>query len=161
MNFKLLKTILSLLLFAVLGTAGFAGEHLAPDVADFLLAIRQVESGDRYDCPPGPVGEQGPYQFKRDVWYQHTRENFRLARSRYADEVALMHYRWLKERLRKNDLEVSPWNLAAAWNAGVSAVVSQRIPRGTRDYANRVANLVRADAELRRRLTPVIKIASL
>jgi hypothetical protein len=72
-----------------------------------------------------------------------------------------MHYRWLKERLRKNDLEVSPWNLAAAWNAGVSAVVSQRIPRGTRDYANRVANLVRADAELRRRLTPVIKIASL
>src|ERR1700689_1036405 len=38
----------------------------------FLRAIRQVESGDRCDGPPGRHGELGAYQFRRQVWHRYT-----------------------------------------------------------------------------------------
>jgi hypothetical protein len=128
-------------------------------VSDFLYAIRQVESGGRYDAPVGRLGELGAYQFRREVWFQHTCAPFSQARTAFADEVAARHYRWIGDSLRAAGLPLTPWNLAAAWNCGVTGVRTGRIPRKTRDYAFRVQNIVEHEAELLRTLTAQFKIA--
>lgn len=112
-----------------------------PAVEDFLYAIRQVESGDRYDGPAGPGGELGPYQFRRGVWHQYTDAPFSGARTPMADDIATKHFWSTVRRLRIHGLEATAWNIAAAWNSGIRAVLSGRIPRSTRDYAMRVVNL--------------------
>ena len=130
-----------------------------PFLSDFLFAIRQVETGDRYDGPPGSRGELGAYQFRRQVWAMHTRVPFSEARTPYADEVAEKHYLWIAESLRSSGVADTAWNCAAAWNCGVDRVLSGRIPRNTRDYAQRVQNIIDDKAGLRRSLTPEFHIA--
>jgi len=120
--------------------------------ADFLRATRQVESGDRYNAPPGRNGELGAYQFRRQVWRRYTRAPFSAARTRLADRIAARHYAWIRERLEAAGFSPSFWNIAAAWNSGVRAVCSGRIPRSTRDYATRVENLASEEAGARRSL---------
>lgn len=132
----------------------------ATRVDDVLYAIRQVESGDRYfDCPIGRHGEQGPYQFRREVWRQYTRAPFRQARTGLADTVALRHYSWLLQELQRGGLEPTVWQVAAAWNGGVEAVLSGRLAPATRDYANRVVNIVESEVRLRAALTPTYRVA--
>jgi hypothetical protein len=109
--------------------------------ADFLRATRQVESGDRYNAPPGRNGELGAYQFRRQVWRRYTRAPFSAARTPLADRIAARHYAWIRQRLEAAGFSPTYWNIAAAWNGGVRAVCSGRIPRSTRDYATRVQNL--------------------
>jgi hypothetical protein len=60
---------------------------------------------------------------------------------RYSDHVAVQHYNWLCERLVKNGLEPSVYNVALAWNAGLYATVRGRAPRRSHDYAMRVGNI--------------------
>jgi hypothetical protein len=60
---------------------------------------------------------------------------------RYSDHVAVQHYNWLCERLVKNGLEPSVYNVALAWNAGLHATVRGRAPRRSHDYAMRVGNI--------------------
>lgn len=130
---------------------------------DFLYAIRMVETGDVYNCKPGRRGEQGPYQFRREVWTRYTSAPFADARTPFADQVALEHYQWIVSRLRSNGLSPSPWRIAAAWNGGLKAVISGRVPRATRDYASRVVNLIEDQQSIRAALTPryQIQLASL
>ncbi len=150
-----MKLTLAALLPILTAACGAAPVSLpTPLATDFLYAIRQVESGDRYDCPAGPKGELGAYQFRSKVWYQHTSEPFSAARTRYADTVAGLHLDWIASSLRSAGVEPSTWNMAAAWNSGVGSVRSGRIPHSTRDYASRVENLVGSEIELRRSLTP-------
>jgi len=125
---------------------------------DFLYAIRMVESGDNYNCPPGRFGEQGPYQFRREVWNQYTRAPFARARTGYADQVALEHYQWIVSRLKSNGMTPSPWRIAAAWNGGVESVISGRVPRASRSYATRVVNLVEDQQSIRAAMTPRYRI---
>ena len=157
MTLKFPLLLLALASFCRAASAEVASSATADDV---LYAIRQVESGDRYDGPPGSRGELGAYQFRRQVWYQHTREPFDQARTAYADKVAADHYRWIAGQLSSAGLTPTPWNIAAAWNSGLTAVRSQRIPRSTRDYANRVDNLVHEKVALRQALTPHFRIAA-
>jgi len=125
---------------------------------DFLYAIRMVETGNVYDCKPGRLGEQGPYQFRHEVWTRYTSAPFADARTPYADQVALQHYQWIVTRLRSNGLSPSPWRIAAAWNGGVEAVISGRVRRATRDYASRVVNLIEDQQSIRAALTPRYRI---
>ena len=121
------------------------------------LSIRhpaKVELGNRYDGPVWTLhGELGAYQFRREVWFQHTREPFSEARTAFADEIAARHYQWIT-----NQLICPPASRSAAWN--LAAALEQRSrrrqprphsTRSTRDYANRVRNL---DAEPCRNLRP-------
>jgi hypothetical protein len=125
---------------------------------DFLYAIRMVETGDVYNCKPGRLGEQGPYQFRREVWTHYTSAPFADARTPFADQVALEHYQWLAYRLKSNGLTPTPWRIAAAWNGGVEAVISGRVPRASRDYASRVVNLIEDQQSMRTALTPKYQI---
>jgi hypothetical protein len=109
--------------------------------SDTLQAIHLVEN-PRDLTRAGPAGELGAYQFRQTTWAQHTTRPFRDALIRaYSDEVAVAHYEWLRAGLKRNGLEVTSYNIALAWNAGLSAVVKGRIPRAARFYAERVNNL--------------------
>lgn len=106
-----------------------------------LEAIHQVEN-PRNVTRPGPAGELGAYQFRPATWAQHTDRPFRDALDRrWADLVAARHYDWLCERLAKNGLEPSVYNVALAWNAGLTATVRGVAPRRSHAYAIRVGNL--------------------
>ena len=136
-----MKEKLLFLAFASFGALGCpASETQAPP--DFLHAIRLVESGDRYDTPPGRGGEVGPYQFRSLVWRRYTTAPLAAASTPLADKVASRHYCWIARSLRRRGVEASAWNVAAAWNSGLRSVLSGRIPSSTRDYADRVVNLI-------------------
>lgn len=107
----------------------------------FLYAIRQVETGDN-PAKVGRHGELGAYQFRRATWEQHTTTPFAWARNPIAAmTVAEAHYEWLKARLRLAGVSPTPYRLALAWNAGVSAAIHRHPPKASVDYANRVDNL--------------------
>lgn len=116
--------------------------------ADTLQAINWVENPS--DSPrPGKCGELGAYQFRAATWQMHTERPFTDAIKRQcSDEVAVLHYEWLKNTLTKAGVEATPYNIALAWNAGVGAVIRGRAPAVSHDYAQRVTNLV---ADLRSR----------
>jgi len=116
---------------------------------DFLYAIREVETGNCYNAPTGSCGEEGAYQFKRNVWSQHTQVSFKKARTHYSDTVALAHYHWIIKRLTNAHMKPSIQKIAAAWNCGVTAVIRGKIPHSTKDYAERVNNLALDHAQTR------------
>ena len=106
-----------------------------------LEAIHQIEN-PRNLTRPGPAGELGAYQFRAATWAQHTRRPFSDALDRrWSDLVAALHHDWLCERLVRNGLEPSVYNVALAWNAGLSATVRGRAPRRSHEYAVRVGNI--------------------
>ena len=114
----------------------------ASDRWETLQAIHWVENPTE-STRPGPFGELGAYHFRRTTWQMHTKEPFHLANHRAtADKVAVEHYEWLRRGLIRNGIEASSYNIALAWNAGLTAVVKGRIPAASRSYASRVTNLV-------------------
>jgi hypothetical protein len=73
----------------------------------------------------------------------HTAKPFSLATQRAAaDEVAVIHYEWIKRTLEQSGVVGNSFNIAMAWNCGVEAVLSGRAPNVSYNYAERVANLV-------------------
>lgn len=124
------------------------GSLFGSDRWETLQAINWVEN-PRNSSKPGPNGELGPYQFREPTWKMHTSTPFSLATQReHSDEVAIKHYEWLRKGLVRNGLEPTSYNIAMAWNAGLSAVVNGRVGPKTRGYAGQVVNLVE---ELNRR----------
>jgi hypothetical protein len=135
--------ILSCLIALALGLPTLA---VAAERTQVLRAIHQVENPHNR-TQPGPRGELGAYQFRRSTWFMHSQEPFSRANDRTAsDAVAAMHYEWIKRGLVKAGMEPSAYNIALAWNGGLQAVTSRRVPASSRRYATRVANLV-AEAE--------------
>lgn len=106
-----------------------------------LQAIHWVEN-PRNSPKAGPCGELGAYQFREKTWKMHTQVPFKLAVNRsHSDEVAVRHYEWIKRGLVRAGLPVTPYNVALAWNGGLTATIKGRVPAATRDYAERVNNL--------------------
>ena len=122
--------------------AGFTGSSAhADDRWATLQAIHTLENP--YDVQtPGPDGELGPYQFREATWRRYTAEPFSRALDRdMSDAVAIRHYEWLKRGLARHGLPATPYNIALAWNGGLSAVLSGRPSSAAVDYAERAANL--------------------
>lgn len=138
---------LGLVMMAMVALLG-ARPARASERWETLEAIHRLENP--YDSPkPGRYGELGAYQFREMTWRMHTQVPFSMALDRrVSDEVAISHYEWLKRRLERNGLAVTPYNIAMAWNAGAQAVVRGRVPASTRWYAERAQNIV---GELKRR----------
>ncbi|MSU69834.1 MAG: hypothetical protein EXS39_03475 [Opitutaceae bacterium] len=124
-------------------------ESAAAERWETLQAIHWVENPHNQQAP-GPCGELGAYQFRRETWRMYSLQPFAAALDRRcSDEVAVRHYEWIKSGLVRHGLRPTIYNIAMAWNAGLSAVVKDRAPASSRDYAARVSNLA---ADLRSRL---------
>lgn len=135
-----ISRVLGLLGFVFLFSCLFS-EVRATTRWETLEAIHCVEN-PRNRQTPGPCGELGAYQFRADTWRMYTSRPFSEALDRRrSDEVAVRHYDWLKAALERNGVEASVFNIALAWNAGVSAVVNGRVPSVSRAYASRVQNI--------------------
>lgn len=107
-----------------------------------LEAIHQVEN-PKNTMRIGRRGELGPYQFRPVVWRAYSQKPFSLAADQAeAQVVAEAHYDWIKRGLERNKLEVTPYHIGLAWNAGLQATVNSRTSTQSRYYAQRVANLV-------------------
>lgn len=108
-----------------------------------LQAIHWVEN-PRNSSRPGPCGELGAYQFRETTWRMHSQVPFSRAIERaHSDAVAVKHYEWIKRGLGRAGMEVTPYNIALAWNGGLAATVRGRVPPAARDYAERVSNIAK------------------
>ena len=136
------KQLTSLLLIMTTVFTAFTIKAEASDRWETLRAINWVENPTN-QTRVGRFGELGPYQFRPATWRMHTDKPFRLAIQREeADAVAIKHYEWIKRTFEGAGIEVTPFNIALAWNSGVDAVLSGRSPSASYNYAERVANLV-------------------
>lgn len=134
------RVLLISLLCSALG--GFLPLARPLERAETLQAINWVENPTNH-TRRGSRGELGPYQFRVQTWRLHTARPFSLATVRaHADEVAVKHYEWIKVQLAKAGIDPSPFNIALAWNSGVNAVLTGRVPTVSYHYAERVTNLV-------------------
>lgn len=89
------------------------------DEQALLRAIAQRETGN--DARKiGPMGERSRYQFTRDTWRLHSRLAFAWATddTALADQVALVHLRYLQSVLRVHRQPQDAAHLAAAWHYG-------------------------------------------
>lgn len=106
-----------------------------------LQAIHQLENPNN-STRPGRFGELGAYQFRSSTWRMHTNVPFQQAINReISDTVAVRHYEWLKRGLEAAKMPATPYNIALAWNGGLSAAISGRAPQRAHDYASRASNL--------------------
>jgi hypothetical protein len=116
--------------------------HARPvELAILADCLALVESGARGDAAVGPAGEIGRYQLSLAVWIQHRpAAHFALARDPVtARVVALEHLTWLSRHIRA--VEPTAYDLALAWNAGLTAAALGRLLPCHRNFAQRVANL--------------------
>src|SRR6188768_2472999 len=151
-NMKCLLTRFLLLAAAL----AFTIEARADDRWETLRAINWVENPTNH-TRVGKFGEMGPYQFRSGTWRMHTRRPFSQAIQREAaDEVAVLHYEWIKDNLERAGVDASPFNIAMAWNSGVNNVIRGRAPSVSYNYAQRVVNLVHTFKEQQPQGTPVI-----
>lgn len=128
-------------LFVVILVSSFGTLALASDRWETLRAINMVENPTN-QTGYGSKGELGPYQFRSSTWRMHSSKPFRMANDRAtADQVAVIHYEWIKNRLKSAGIDANNYNIAMAWNCGISAVINGRVPMQTYHYAERVNNL--------------------
>jgi hypothetical protein len=122
-----------------------------------LEAIHTVENPSN-SSRPGRFGELGAYQFRASTWKMHSGRPFGEAIDRSAsDEVAILHYEWLKNTLAQAGVDPTSYNIALAWNAGANAVIKGRVSSASRDYASRVSNIatsLRASSQIAAALSP-------
>jgi len=117
-----------------------------------LEAIHSLENPSNRRSP-GPCGELGAYQFRAATWHQYSAKPFSAALNRQAsDDVAVRYYEWLKTQVERAGYPATSYNIALAWNGGLTAV-SGRATRAVRDYAERAANLA-ADYDQRTASSP-------
>lgn len=129
-------------LLLLVSVIAFTINASADDRWETLRAINMVENPTN-QTKVGRFGELGPYQFRPTTWRMHTNKPFSMAVQRQAaDEVAVMHYEWIKRTLERAGVDASPFNIAMAWNSGMGNVLSGRAPEVSFDYADRVTNLV-------------------
>jgi hypothetical protein len=132
----LLRSVALAAFFGLSSAAALASSRWAT-----LEAIHQLENPTD-SSRPGPYGELGAYQFRREVWVKYTRLPFSKALDRTtSDAVAVRHYEWLKVQLSQAGIQPTTYNIALAWNGGVSGVVRDTAPFRARDYAERAATL--------------------
>jgi hypothetical protein len=118
-----------------------AGKAKAASRWETLEAIHAIENPSN-SPKPGRFGELGAYQFRQTTWTMYSRRPFSDATNRHhSDEVAVLHYEWIKTTLGRAGIEASTYNIALAWNAGASAVIGDRVSHASRDYASRVENI--------------------
>jgi hypothetical protein len=110
-----------------------------------LRAIRERETGNRWDGPPGKLGELGAYQFRKETWMELSKEPHSSARNpKIGNKVAGMFLNKIKDAYERHGIPITAYNCALAWNGGISSVVSNRVTPAAKNYAQAVHNLTGA-----------------
>lgn len=143
MSFIINTTKVRRLCFFAMAACGFSALAVGAKAQSrwaTLEAIHSLENPTNRRSP-GPCGELGAYQFRSATWHQYSQRPFYAALDRQAsDDVAVRYYNWLKTQIERAGYPATTYNVALAWNGGLSAV-SGRATRSARDYAERAANL--------------------
>jgi len=112
-----------------------------PDAA-FLRAIKERETGNKWNGPAGKAGELGAYQFKESTWKELSSLPHKEARNpKAADAVAVKFLEKIKAEYKKNGIPVTPYTCALAWNGGIGSVVKDNVSKQAREYGEAVNNL--------------------
>lgn len=107
-----------------------------------VSVLSWVESPRGPGVMPGPAGETGDWQLTPAVRQDRGRE-LRARGERVTDEtLARAQVVWIDRELRRHGMTPTPYAIAEAWNAGLTATVEHRVPAASRDFADRVRNLV-------------------
>ena len=128
--------------FFVLPATAAATDHIK-----MLECIAQLETGTvnmRRPCAKiGAKGERSAWQISPAVWRVYCASPFPRASSdaKLGLTVAVAHLHWLRLALERAGTPATPYNLALAWNAGLSAALSGKVPAGAHDYAARFVAL--------------------
>ena len=102
-------------------------------------AIRVVEdSGER---ERGNANEWGFWQHTPAVWKMHSDMIQWNAPESEQRRVARAHVAYLAKRLEAAGVKATPYMIALAYGAGLSAAVGNSASPEKRDYANRAANI--------------------
>lgn len=105
-----------------------------PMLAVFLRAVALVETGGDA-AAIGARGERGAYAMLPVVVAQH---------GGHGSAEAAREVRRIERALQARGVDPLPFNVALAWNAGVTGATTGRAPERSYDYARRVVNLMEA-----------------
>jgi hypothetical protein len=141
---KSLQVFVSLLFVATGLSAGVISMTPAAPVSDDILlsAIAEVETGNN-SAMVGHSGERTRLQIAPETWvrFSHVPHAAAASHPQETDRVARAYLASIRTRLKSRGLPITPFFIAAAWNAGPGW---SSLPSSTIAYAERVANLVAA-----------------
>jgi hypothetical protein len=136
-SFKTLRRVALVLCVWLAGS----GAAQAASRSATLEAIHHLENPQN-SSRPGKFGELGAYQFRYTTWRLHTSLPHRDALDRrVSDIIAVQHYEYLKGKLEAANRPATTYNIALAWNGGLTAAIKGTAPKAARAYAQRAANL--------------------
>jgi len=124
--------------------------HLAALEIDAACLADALRVREGYRGRPGALGEAGPYQLREITWRQHMQSSSDIAERlpfgwaidpRLSRICALRHIAWLAAQLEARGVPATPFNVAAAWNAGLDRYITGRAPERAYRYASDVEAL--------------------
>lgn len=116
-------------------------------VAALVIALAAVETPHGVPALPGPAGETGRWQLTPAV-RRDRGADLRARGEAVTDEaVAAEQVRWLMRELKAAGVDPLPFNVALAWNCGLSRTLSGKAPERSFDFAGRVTHLVQVSMQ--------------
>lgn len=115
-------------------------------VAIMVAVLPLVETPNGVPARPGPFGETGRWQLTDDVRHDRGAE-LRARGEAITDEaIAREQVRWLARQLVAHGIDPSPFNVALAWNAGLTRVLEAKAPERAYRFARKVERLTKERA---------------
>lgn len=109
-----------------------------------VAALNIAETPGEVPAHPGPAGETGEWQLTPAV--RHDRGAELRARGEAVTDEAIAREQviWLARELERAGADPLPFNVALAWNCGLTATLEGRAPVRSYHFAIRVENLMEA-----------------
>lgn len=133
---KLFQSFFAAFTFQALFLPGLAGMQ----ATDAIMPAIKLAEGVKDPAKRGPAGELGWYRVTPAVWMQYCTDPFELCGTdaAFEERVVRVHLQWIHDHLKHPTI----YQMAEAWNAGLTAVKKDQVPASAKDYARRVVNLV-------------------
>ena len=123
-------------------------------LAALVLALAMVETPNGVPAQPGPYGETGRWQLRKSVRDDRAHDlRCRAIRNPTDEHIATEQVLWIKRNLLFLHIDPNDFNVALAWNAGLSRIALGRGPIPSYDFARRVVALAEQN---RNQHTPVL-----
>lgn len=111
-------------------------------LALFVAVLALVETPQGVPPRPGRAGETGHWQLTPAVRADRGRE-LRAAGLVVTDEALVRaQVRWLEREMARAGVDALPFNVALAWNCGLTRTLSGGAPLASYDFARRVTALL-------------------